>query len=1243
MAALACPNKNSKDWKNLVRLYGETGAYKAFIANNYEIPLMNEDTSFDDLSIDDSTLNPQNFQTMPFPFNTDRVVAGQRDLTISRTQYIDGTYNQKGKLFNIINQGKYNIQTYLDMQGITLDQFKKKFIAENSNTANINDFLTGKSDMWIYRLVPVNSVDDLISPADDQRFQKTLQQKKRILRNLKDTLKGKLSDARRREIKDRVEKLTEQIKRLEDVDKRTFDTIILNAIEDVELVNNLISSGLTQKDVEYARSLLYGYAQTLSQFDLESQEDIDKLSTLLTILQEIDKNLTSSTLTLADRIVQEQVNKPIVINGTLIDSRDIKLDTLYGFDTTKNENVIVQAITKLIKKASSTRDQVILGFQTRHEKIVKDLKAFQEARGLKKEGIYDYMIQTTKDKSGKEVKSGLYVSEYSAEYYKQLSQSKDNRDKLLFLAINHTFEVSEEAWKIKQENIRNYFDNKEIQLSESQINQRLSIEDVRKQLADKAIAVLNPYTMKGIFDKIRNNPKSLTAQDLDAYKKFNDRFGWRESGQQILNKKGLDKWKDEKYEAIQKMDKTDPRRIFFEHFDKNIKEGRRELADDEVYLPWNYIPERKKNLGIVKNFKQWWTDQVSQKIAQNIHGIDPITEEPLKQIPVFTISGKVRPEDKSYDLDNVLKSFLYETKNKKYMSEVEDDVKLLEKILQQQRVYKTNPDGSPQTINGEIQYKKGTSNNYEQAQYRIAAQIYGERQEKEGITEKKLYDEVDKDRMKVIKEEINKLGFTDEQKRELNSYIYTSGSLPFTDENKIEYVQLAKELREIEARYKNVTVSKLVNFGRLWTSIKLLGLNVFGGITEIMQGIGSLMIEGASGQFFTSTQGLQGLGEMIKILGQSDSNPNKQKILRLSKLFKVEGELNYGEEPNAVTNIAYYQYRLAKLFVNNGFLIAMLKKETIKDKAGVEHSLYDVIGVDEDLNITLPPDFDNPFTKFDDQGNIVLTEENFRLQQKFREIIKANRDRDSSEDPILVDKTAIGRILGQFKASWMFEAFNKRFGRERESNIYTGKSTKGFYRSVKDAFITKEEYIDDLGEIQYRTSFSLDRGISALWQFSFFMKYGKENYQGEFSELDQANLRRFMREMTLISMMFTTIAVLRSLAGGDDDDKEYVKLKALNYLINQSVRIQRDLTTYMSPNSFASILRNPAPITSTLIDFTKIGSSIVDTVLGDPYAYSGTEREYLKIPRALEQSTPGARQIRSLMTKFDKQIDYTRE
>lgn len=1090
----------------------------------------------------------------------------------------------------------------------------------------------------------VVNVEDISAPIEDTRFQHTLERKKKILKLLKLELKGKLSDQRRQTLRDRIELLQSQIGKMEDPDTRTMRTVMNSAVEDTNLVSRLLEGTPTPKDLEYARNLMYGYVQTVNEFEAVSPEDIEQMSLLIATITRIDEDLERAQLAHANEVILSGSGRTISLDGVLMDSKDIKLDTLYGFDTTKNENSIVQAITKLIKRASQERDQVILSFNGRHERLVSELKKYQKAKGIKERDIYEYMIQRYTSGPKKDQRSGLYVSEFTADYYGELKSSKESATKMLkFLARNHAFAIDEGAWKLKQEDIKEYYNNKELQLSEIQIGKGVTVEELRNTLANRAIAAVNPYTMKAVFEKVAQNEDSLTAQDVEYFREFDKRFGWRVAGKQVLNKTPLKKWLDTKYQEIQRMDQKDPRRLFYEHFDKNIKDGRKELADDEVFLPWNYIPERKKDLGLVKNFKQWWTDQVSQKIAQNIHGIDPITDQPLKQIPIFTISGKVRPEDKSYNLDDVLKAFVYETKNKKYMSKIEDDVKVLQNILQRQKVYLTNPDGTPLVINGVTQYKKGASNNYEQAAYRIAAQIYMERQDKEGITGKKMYDEVDKSRMKEIEAEIDELGLSQEEKKSVIVFVNSQKRYSGDDERIEQYVKLAKEYKELKERYKNVTVSKVVNFAKFWTSIKLLGLNLFGGVTEIIQGIGALLIEGASRTAFNTSEGLWGLGKMLSIL-QSGNEAEREKINRLSKLFKVEGEVVYDMERSFVTTIAFYQYKIAKLFVNNGFLLAMLKAEKIKDKDGRDHSLYEVMSVDEDGIIQLPESFENPFTKFDENGEVSVTEASFRLQQKFREIIKRNRDRESSEDPILLDKSALGRALGQFKASWMFEAFHRRFGRYRADVLHSGKDSKGFYRSVRDLFLTKEQVTNILGEREYRTTWDIMRGIKELWRLSFFVKYGQGGYQGDLSKLDEANIRMFLREMTLISMAFSAIIVLRmALSDDDEDDEEYAQGKILNYLLNQFLRVHRDLTTYLSPSSFASILRNPAPITGTLIDFTRIAGATLDTVFGDPYAYEGTKREYLKIPRRVEEATPLYRQIRNLTNKFERQIDYSRQ
>lgn len=1250
MAAIACPNVNSREWKNLVGSYGKERAYRIFIANNYEIPAMNQDTFFDDLDFSEQELmNPKNFELMPFNFSASAIVNGKKSLTVRTENYKSGTRQYDGKLFNVYAQGKYDLPTYLQTFGLTKDQFIKQFLSgEEVKYQHIQDFLNGKGELFIYKLAPVRTADEIFTPTNDTRFTGSLIKKKRLLTNLKNRLKERLTDRERTNIKERIDALKIQIERLNNEDTRSLNSIMDNAFEDIQLVADILKNpNISPKDLQYSKSLLYGYTQTLEQFDVISDEDIARRNGLYGDLTDLYRLLENSELVLSDKIQMREVGKSYVsINGTEVSlgaTKDIKKDTLYGFDTTRNENYIVQAITKLIKKASTTRDQVITVFQNEHKKIVANLKTFQEARGLKGDDIYDFMVQRYLRGDKKGEKSGLYVSELSADYYDALKDAKKKtpREFLTFMSSQHNFTVNEEAWKRKQKDIEEYWEDKDIQLTDKQLAARESIEDVKQKIVKNILERINPYKMKEIFDRIKQDPSRVSAQDIEFTKTFDERFGWRIGSDQILEKSPINKWIDPKYQEIMSMDKADPRRVFFEHFDKNVKEGRKELSDDEVYLPWNYIPERKKDLGLVRNFKQWWTDQISQKIAQNIHGIDPITGDPLKQIPVFTLSGKVRAEDKSYNLDSVLQSFFYETKNKKYMSEVEDDVKILQNILQKQKVYRQNPDGTPLTINGEIQYKQGTSNSYEQAQYNIAARIYAERQEKEGITEAKTYDVLDKERMAAIKKEIDDIGLSDDQKRSLNKYVGTLETYTGTNPYSIRYIELATELKDLQKNFKQVTGSKLTNLGIFWTSIKSLGLNLFGGVTEVFQGYGALMIEGASKRFFSSSDAMFGIKKMIGYL--SLDKVEKEKINRLSKLFKVTHSANQGLEENIVTNIAFAQYKAANFMTNNSFLLAFLKAERITDKEGKSHSLYDVIDVDENGFIILPDTFNNPFSKLQSDGNIEITERSFIMQQKFAQILKSNRDRNKEEDPILMERSAIGRILGQFKSSWMFEAFNKRIGRYREEDIYTGKDFKGFYRSFFETLFGEVEYVDDLGEIQTKKVLTLGKAIKAMWQFSFFQKYGKDGYKGELSELDQANMRMFMRELSLIAIMTGTVIALRAALSGGDPDKDYVTNKSLNYLLNQSVRIQRDLTTYMSPNSFASIVRNPAPLVSTMIDLTKITSATFDTVFGDPYAYEGTSKEYLKLPRAIEQATPALRQIRGLANKFEKQIDYTRE
>jgi hypothetical protein len=137
------------------------------------------------------------------------------------------------------------------------------------------------------------------------------------------------------------------------------------------------------------------------------------------------------------------------------------------------------------------------------------------------------------------------------------------------------------------------------------------------------------------------------------------------------------------------------------------------------------------------------------------------------------------------------------------------------------------------------------------------------------------------------------------------------------------------------------------------------------------------------------------------------------------------------------------------------------------------------------------------------------------------------------------------------------------------------------------------------------------------------------------SELDEANLRKFIREMSFALTLFMLIAVLSSIGGDDDDDG------VRKYLLNQMIRLQRDLTTYMNPSSLASIIKNPMPVVSSMIDIFRVGdSAIKSSIFGDPYVGSG-EQQRLRLARDIERNIPFVNQVNKLIQKFDREITYT--
>lgn len=1197
----------------------------------------------DDLTADTYT---RDFKVIPFKFSGHKLVSGEKTITVRPGVYDGGTYKESssGELFNVIPEGNMLLESFLASSGMAKKEFIKRFLgAEEIKYPHIKAFLANEQPLNIYSISKVQSVDDVIPDMADARYAKIYDTRMSIVRKLKGELaraKGPAKEA----IRERIRVVQGQMDTLENEESQNIETVVDMMEADMNAVQKILDSGADRKSLEYANALIYHYANMLG---VQFAGDIDLLNDdiKLKIMAFQSRNLTLSQkireqfLDIPIALVKEKTGKDVMkIDGLPVYGEDIGIMKRFLLDTSTNANPTVQVLTRTIKDAMRKFSMRFESFKVGHHHLVKALHDFQKSAGLKKEEHYEYMLQT--DAEAK--RTGNFVGRLSDEYSKAKAAAKGFH-RLMFYANNHTFTVNDAAWKEREKKlIQWYKDNLAhyAELTEKDVENNISFDAKLNQQAYNFAFKRNPHTMKAIFEKAKNTPAQLQPGEVDFAKYFEKNGGF---GAEYINGKyerpmeiqAHAQWEDAKYKEIQAMDPEDPRRKFYEHFAKTFEEGRQSLSDEEHYLPWNYIPEKTKDLGVGGNLRQWAVDNLSQVISENIHGRDPVTGEIIKRIPVYMTAQKISAENKSYDLGVVLENFEREVINHDEKLRIEDDATLLLALLKDQKVPETNADGSTKIINGEVQYKQGLTNTYQQAQYRLNANLYDERQDKEGVTKQKLKHTLVVRELKQLRTDMKALGLSFDDEAEAWRIIRSDDQYLGIDDNMEKFIQMGKRAKQLKDSGGNVTWGKVVNSLIYYTSTKLLGLNIFGGAAELLQGWTSLFTESAAGRYFTDKEALIAMGDMFKSLGPP--NAMKSKMTNLARYFGVHFDraAQESETGNVVSKIAFAQWEFANHTTNLMYLNAMLRHEKIKDQSGAEHSLFTTMEVDEKGNFTVPSNFDNPF--YDTEGEV--SSYMLDLQHRFKELLKDNRERQTFEDPAELEKTMVGRVLGQFKKNWLFAALYSRFGEYREADLLRGKDVKGFYRSFLEQFKLRkvtDEYGDQVSDFS-KAGFAdmAGRVLKSFVQYSTFGRALGAKVNPDHSDLDQANLRKFMREFGMIISLSIAIVILSSMGGGDDQDP------VRRYTINQMIRLQRDLSMYMNPGDMASVLKNPAPVVGTLSDFFSIGGALIQsTVLMDPYTHTPGHEE-LRIKKAITKNTPFVNQYDRFMTKINKTMSYT--
>lgn len=207
-------------------------------------------------------------------------------------------------------------------------------------------------------------------------------------------------------------------------------------------------------------------------------------------------------------------------------------------------------------------------------------------------------------------------------------------------------------------------------------------------------------------------------------------------------------------------------------------------------------------------------------------------------------------------------------------------------------------------------------------------------------------------------------------------------------------------------------------------------------------------------------------------------------------------------------------------------------------------------------------------------------------------IIMGNVDKVS---PKMANKWIIGRLLGQFRLSWLPEGWYNRWNEEKY-DIQLQRNTKGRFTTYKDLGIG--------GSLRIL----MKQFISVVAKTDPFT--GEHHMNGEpIRDVDIENMRRNFAEINFYLMILGAIIMLKSLHGDDDDDES----QSMQILLNMILRMKQDVTFYSSPEVFDTVTRNAVPSFGVIKDYIKLMDASWKIMTEDDYT---ADRWLLKMTHA---------------------------
>ena len=890
------------------------------------------------------------------------------------------------------------------------------------------------------------------------------------------------------------------------------------------------------------------------------------------------------------------------------------MDKMYQGASHSNTE-LVRVANDIIRTAIYNTNQEYL---TKSKEITDAVAKVKKETGLPLKDIFEKLLQKRADGS----RTGDLVTKYSQEYYDKLIElgQKKRTGKLTFI------QWKSEVDKIQHRMTKEILDNNDTtNFTERELKlQRELIEQYKQDSAAKLQQLKDSGEFSSIDGDITDDAAiasahyqwELTHSPFEYWKNEknkNYKGLKKEATEYIVLPIGKKEFLDKDYIEIQN---NTALKEFYDFYIDTLRESNKYLPKGENTARHNYLPEasqtfleRLNSEGALKVVKGLNKDLISIIAIEDPGDLDNrviIGGKIIKDIPIRMMDGRLKPSEKSYDLESILLAHTAMALNYKHKSKIESVIQAQQLLLHEMTEIALNHSGNNVKVNKfghKVDLGKRLQNTKDHLAFVIDSYIYEDARDRKFTSQNSsFFSKEDKEKIKELDNKLKENEITQEQ--------YD------IEKNKLGMKLSGEQIGDSAIKLTYLKAMSLPNF--ITPTVNLF----FGVISNFMHAAGG--VDFNDGQLFKAT------GIMMKSVSRKigDKLHAKQieKVWAWLDEMNLLGQINesaYGNRLTLLDKVTILQEK-SELVNQGSVMVAMLMNLNVIDLQGNKVSLWNSYKItDGKLEWDVEKFGEQPQrinSKIID-GNMVNL---MRLANKMAGVIEGLHG--DYKQPMYAKKDIIGRLIMLFK-TWLPATLRERFG-ELDYDQDLDRYFKGRWRSIYNVTNKDNKNISNTSAIM--------NFLKVILTQNHLLKGQRDKILANYSDVDMQNIKRAAREAHIILALSMVVLMLKSLKSDDDEEKT-----ALNLLINTLGKTQADMMFFFNPRSMAGITSNPIPAAKTFMQFMDIIPITYNTIMGNGYYEAGPWKDHLKGEKWLYNNLPIAGPgIVKTISLADRTYDY---